>query len=176
MGFKRSRVQIPPARFVKSVAFSCTFEDPKTSIPLLAVALILLSSTLSATDSDHEKFEQVRLNDAALAYAKKLINEGHVVLDRKGAWAKGRPSTELENEFIRQHGFGEYAKWYLGVDERYAENTKRRYKFPYGDFRNVHRCGVLAVNARARQYAHADIENAAAQLLEIIAARQRQWL
>jgi hypothetical protein len=29
MGFKRSRVQIPPARFAKSVTSSCTFEDPK---------------------------------------------------------------------------------------------------------------------------------------------------
>ena len=70
----------------------------------------------------------------------------------------------MENEFIRAHGFAEYAKWYLGVDERYAVNTKRRYKFPYGDFTNVHRCGLLAVKARAQQYGYAEIENAAAEL------------
>ena len=96
------------------------------------------------------------------------------MLDGKGAWAKDRPSTELENDFIRQHGFDEYAKWHLGVDDRYPENTKRRYKFPYGDFKNIHRCGVFAVKARARQYGYTDIENAAAELLEIIASRQRR--
>ena len=124
-----------------------------------------------ATDG-HQKFEGIKLNPAALRYATELINNGRVVRDRKGAWAKDRPSTKLENDFIRQHGFGEYAKWHLGIDERYAENTKRRYKFPYGDFKNVHRCGVLAVKARGRQYGHADIENAAAELERAIKEKQ----
>jgi hypothetical protein len=71
----------------------------------------------------------------------------------------------VENEFIRVHGFAEYAKWHLGVDERYAVNTKRRYKFPYGDFTNVHRCGLLAVKARAAENKYHDIEDAAARLI-----------
>jgi hypothetical protein len=74
-----------------------------------------------------------------------------------------------ENEFIRLHGFGEYAKWHLGIDDRYAENTKRRYKFPYGDFKNVHRCGVLAAQSRAGQHKYYKVENAAAQLKAMIA-------
>ena len=56
----------------------------------------------------------------------------------------------------------------LGIDDRYAENTKRRYKFPYGDFKDVHRCGVLAAQSRAGQYNYYEIENAAAQLKAII--------
>jgi hypothetical protein len=76
----------------------------------------------------------------------------------------------LENAFIRQHGFGEYAKWHLAIDERYAENTKRRYKFPYGDFKDVHRCGVLAVQSRATEHSYSEIENAAAQLRQMIEA------
>ncbi len=79
-------------------------------------------------------------------------------------WSERQPSAKEENEFIRLHGFGEYAKWHLGIDDRYAENTKRRYKFPYGDFKNVHRSGMLAVQSRAGQYRYYDIENAAAQL------------
>jgi len=70
----------------------------------------------------------------------------------------------MENEFIRVHGLAEYAKWHLGVDERYALNSKGRYKFPYGDFKNVHRCGLLAVQARARQYGYDNIEKTAAEL------------
>jgi hypothetical protein len=132
--------------------------------------LIFLCATSSATDSYPKEFKRVKLNQDALTYAKQLINGGHVVVDRKGAWAKDRPSIELENEFIQQHGFGEYAKWHLGIDERYAENTKRRYKFPYGDFKNVHRCGVLAVQNRAGEYRYFEIENAAAQLREMLEA------
>jgi hypothetical protein len=106
----------------------------------------------------------IRLNDNAFAFAEQLIREGRVIADSKGAWRGHRPSANEENEFIRLHGFGEYGKWHLGVDDHYPENTKQRYKFPYGDFKNVHRCGLLAAKARARQYSYIEIENAAAKL------------
>ena len=47
---------------------------------------------------------------------------------------------------------------------RRAEGSKRRYRFPYGDFNNVHRCAVLAAETRAGQYKHTDIELAAVHL------------
>jgi len=71
----------------------------------------------------------IKLNEDAFAFAARLIKEGQVIADGKGAWNKHRPSVDQENEFIRLHGFGEYAKWHLGVDARYPVNTKRRYKF-----------------------------------------------
>jgi hypothetical protein len=106
----------------------------------------------------------IKLNETAFVFAAQLIKEGHFITDDKGSWGEHRPSVDEENEFIRLHGFGEYAKWHLGIDTRLAENTKRRYKFPYGDFKNVHRCGLLAAKARARQYGYTEIENAAAEL------------
>jgi hypothetical protein len=129
-----------------------------------------LLCAVSSVRGEPENIPSVRLNPIALAYAKQLITAGRVVIDRKGAWAKDRPSIELENEFIRVHGFSEYAKWHLGIDDRYPESTKRRYKFPYGDFKNVHRCGVLALQARAAEYRYSEIENAAAQLRAMIEA------
>lgn len=142
----------------------------RTAAAFLANGFALLCAVLPVAGKDSENIGSVKLNTTALTYAKQLISGGHVVVDRKGAWAKDRPSLKRENEFIRQHGFGEYAKWHLGIDERYAENTKRRYKFPYGDFKNVHRCGVLAVQSRAGEYRYFEIENAAAQLREILEA------
>ncbi len=115
-----------------------------------------------------EKIHAVQLNQSAFDYAKALVKQGYVVADGRGAWSQHQPSAEEENEFIRLHGFGEYAKWHLGIDDRYAENTKRRYKFPYGDFKNIHRCGVLAAQRRAGQYQYHEIENAAAQLKAMI--------
>jgi hypothetical protein len=106
----------------------------------------------------------VTLNNKGLDFAKKLINEGHVVVDDRDAWSEHQPSTEEENKFIRLHGFDEYSKWHLGIDEDESEDTKERYKFPYGDFKDVHRCGILSGESRAGQYKYLDIENAAAHL------------
>jgi hypothetical protein len=98
----------------------------------------------------------------------ELIKQGHIVADDRGAGNEHQPLAEQENEFIRLHGFGEYAKWHLGIDDSHGEKTKARYKFPYGDFKNVHRCALLAVESRAAQYKHYDIENAALKLREMI--------
>jgi hypothetical protein len=106
----------------------------------------------------------VKLNKRAFDHAKKLINEGKVVFDERDAWSEHQPSTQKQNEFIKLHGYDKYAKWYLGINEEKHEHTKGRYEFPYGDFENVHRCGVLSAESRAGQYKHHDIENAVAHL------------
>ncbi len=106
----------------------------------------------------------VQLNQSAFRNARRLINEGNVVADDRDAWSEHQPSTQEENEFIREHGFDEYGKWHLGIDDQQDKNRKRRYKFPYGDFRNVHRCAILSAESRAGQYKYFDIENAAAHL------------
>jgi hypothetical protein len=115
----------------------------------------------------------VRLNENAFVYAKELIAQGRVVVDKKNGWRDHHPMTEEENEFIRVHAFAEYRNWHLGIDETHAEDTKARYKFPFGDFKNIHRCALLAVRSRAHQYGYSDIENAAIQLLEMIDLKRK---
>ncbi len=119
-----------------------------------------------------EETPSITLNAAGFEHACKLILESRVVLDGKGAWAGHRPSRGQENEFIRLHGLSEYAKWHLGINRRHGEETKEHYKFPFGDFAALHRCGLLAVKARAHQYGYAEIEAAADQLLRRIELRQ----
>jgi len=106
----------------------------------------------------------VKLSKTAFGYAKELVNEGKFVRDERGAWSEDQPSTQEENEFIRLHGIHEYAKWHLGIDDQGDEQNKRKYKFPYGDFEKVHRCGVITAESRAGQYRYHDIELAAAHL------------
>jgi hypothetical protein len=106
----------------------------------------------------------VKLNDRAFDHAKSLIKEGKYVLDERDDWSEHQPSAREENEFIEKHGWSEYALWRLGVDTDADEDTKARYKFPYGDFKKVHRCGVLAAESRAAQRKYDDIEAAAAHL------------
>jgi hypothetical protein len=132
---------------------------------LSCVARIGLIVCLNAiSDAGAQSGRSVTVNENAVAFASQLIQKGHLIADGKGAWRDHKPSPGVENEFIHLHGFAEYAKWHLGLDERYAANTKRRYKFPYGDFTNLHRCGLLAVKARARQNGYTAIENAASEL------------
>ncbi|MEA3214619.1 MAG: hypothetical protein QOJ19_775 [Acidimicrobiia bacterium] len=107
---------------------------------------------------------RVRLNETAYEHARRAIAEGKAVIDERDDWSEHQPSSQQENEFIEAHGWTAYARWYLGINEQATERTKARYEFPYGDFENVHRCGVLAAESRAAQYDHADIETAAAHL------------
>jgi hypothetical protein len=114
----------------------------------------------------------VKLNNRAYDYAKGLIQEGKFVFDERDAWSEHQPSAQKENEFLQEHGFAEYGKWYLGINDERRENTKGHYEFPYGDFKNVHRCGVLTAESRAGQYKHYNIENAAAHLHGMIDAKR----
>jgi hypothetical protein len=92
------------------------------------------------------------------------------VFDERDAWSEHPPSTQAENAFIAEHGYTEYADWYLGIDDAEPEDTKAHSKFPYGDFAAVHRCAVLSAESRAGQYKYFDIENAAAHLHGMIDA------
>jgi hypothetical protein len=106
----------------------------------------------------------VKLSNRSFDHAKQLIKEGRAVVDERDDWSEHQPSASEENEFIEAHGWSEYGRWHLGVDDEEREETKAHYKYPYGDFKDVHRCGVLAAESRAGQRKHADIELAAAHL------------
>lgn len=106
----------------------------------------------------------VKLHRTGFEQAKRLINEGRAVADDRDAWSEHQPSAEEENEFIRRHGIAEYGNWHLGVDDEHAATTKGHYKFPYGNFEQVHLCAVLSAESRAGQYKYRDIQNAAAHL------------
>jgi len=110
----------------------------------------------------------IKLNRTAVQHAQRLIDNGKAVWDERDAWSEHQPSTRQENAFIKAHGFTEYGKWHLGIDESEPDDTKERYKFPYGDFELVHRCGLLAAESRAGQYKHTSIEAAAARLLGLL--------
>lgn len=106
----------------------------------------------------------VKLNKRAFDHTKNMIWTGKYVIDDRDAWSEHQPSAQQENEFIREHGYVEYARWHLGIDDEYDEEAKGRYKFPDGDFEKVHRCGLLAAESRAGQRKYYDIELAVAHL------------
>ena len=114
----------------------------------------------------------IKLSRTAYEHARQLIKAGHVVLDNRGDWVRHQPTAAEENEFIREHGYREYSHWHLAINDEVAQDEKGRYEFPYGDFRDVHRCGLLAAESRAGQYGHREVELAAARLLGMLEAEQ----
>ncbi|WP_158866801.1 hypothetical protein [Leifsonia sp. AG29] len=116
----------------------------------------------------------VKLNKKALDNARKLLKAGDVVHDSRDDWSEHAPSAEEENRFIEKNGWDEYALWHLGVDDEANEETKKRYSFPFGDFKKLHRCGVISLEGRASQNDHDDIAKASKQLLADIDAGEDQ--
>jgi hypothetical protein len=111
----------------------------------------------------------VKLNRKGQNHAESLIKAGKFVHDERDDWSEHQPSAADENRFIEKHGFAEYGKWHLGIDDEMDDETKGHYKFPYGDFNDVHRCALLAAESRAGQYKYLDIEKAAHHLHEMMA-------
>jgi hypothetical protein len=116
----------------------------------------------------------VKLNDRAYEHAKRLIEQGKFIDDERDAWSDHHPSTLTEYKFIQENGFFKYSKWFLGANDEYKEESRRYYELPYGDFENVHRCGILAARNRAIDDNYFDVENAAADLLAAIDKQARK--
>ena len=66
---------------------------------------------------------------------------------------------------------GRIRRWHLGLTDGARDHTKARYAFVYGDFRRVHRMGIIACHYRAAEWRHKDIELAAHDLLQYLDAR-----
>jgi hypothetical protein len=104
------------------------------------------------------------LNKEAVAHARKLIDARQYVLDSD--WGEGAPSAEDENAFLKTHSWEDYALWHLGLTDGANDGTKARHGFVYGDFRRVHRAGLIACVYRAAEWRHKAIELAAHDLLQ----------
>ena len=63
------------------------------------------------------------------------------------------------------------AEWHLGLTDGATEATKARYAFVFGDFRRVHRTGLIACHYRAAEWHHKDVELAAHELLQLLDAK-----
>ena len=49
-----------------------------------------------------------------------------------------------------------------------ADETKARYAFVYGDFRRLHRTGLIACQYRVAEWRHKEVELAAHKLLQLL--------
>jgi hypothetical protein len=111
---------------------------------------------------------EYELNEQAVEKARALIGSRQYVLDSD--WGAVQPRGEAENAFLANHSWQEYADWHLGLTKGANDGTKARYAFVYGDFRRVHRTGLIACVYRAAEWRHKDVELAAHDLLQYLDA------
>ncbi len=104
------------------------------------------------------------LNESAVTRARELIDAHQYVLDSD--WGEVQPDAEVQNSYLERHSWDEYAQWHLGLTEGASDQTKARHAFVFGDFRRVHRSGLIACVYRAAEWRHNAVEVAAHDLLQ----------
>ena len=106
------------------------------------------------------------VNEAGFAFARELITKRQYVLDSE--WGAVQPKAAAETAYLERHGWDKYARWFLGLTDGARDHTKARYAFIFGDFRRIHRSGIIACHYRAAEWRHKEIELAAHELLQLI--------
>jgi hypothetical protein len=104
------------------------------------------------------------VNPDAVAFAEELIDKRQYVL--RSEWGQVQPKAEAANAYLKSHSWEEYARWHLALTEGANDGTKARYAFVFGDFRRIHRMGIIACMYRAAEWRHKEVELAAHDLLQ----------
>jgi len=101
---------------------------------------------------------------------KRGVTKARALIDARqyrvrSRWADVQPRAAEQNAFLKAHGWDEYASWHLGLTEGAPDNTKACYAFMFGDFRRLHRMGLIACYYRAAEWEHTEVMHAAHNLL-----------
>jgi hypothetical protein len=103
------------------------------------------------------------VNKRSVAKARDLIDAGQYRV--RSRWADVQPRAAEQNAFLKAHDWAEYASWHLALNDGAPDETKARYAFVYGDFRRLHRMGLIACYYRAAEWEHTEVMLAAHNLL-----------
>ena len=103
-------------------------------------------SSLEEISAAKSTIASYTVNERAMAHAKQLIDARQYVV--RSVWNEVQPRAADENAFLKSHSWAEYAAWHLALTEGAPDETKARYAFVFGDFRRVHRMGLIACSGR----------------------------
>lgn len=106
------------------------------------------------------------VNPDAVRKARELIEARQYVLDSD--WGDSQPDPDRENKYLERHSWSDFAEWHLGLTDGANHETKGRYAFVFGDFRRLHRSGLIACVYRAAEWKHKKVELAAHELLQYL--------
>lgn len=108
----------------------------------------------------------VNVNKSGQAYAKSLIKAGKV---NNGPWSfSGADGNALLGD--AGDDWANFAKYHLAEDTDATENTKARYKYPFGKAGELYSRALVAIKGRSTQQGETDINNAAQELWDMLMA------
>lgn len=114
----------------------------------------------------------IKLHKDGYENAVRLIKAGEVsTFDAN--WNEEKPTPDEVVRFINAHFMSEYGLWFLGTDDKFPDNAKEHYVFPYGDLKMVQRC-ALVDSIKKSEKNHPEITNAAKQLLDMIDKKSKK--
>jgi HK97 family phage prohead protease len=107
----------------------------------------------------------LEISKKAITQANNLINDGKI--NEEGDWSF---SADDGNTLFSSVGedWSKYALWFLVQDTDADEETKERYKYPYGKNGKIWRNAVIAIKQRAAQQDFTELVTTADNLLEAI--------
>jgi len=150
-------------------AASCLTETGKGSeadgIPSIVTAHNgWCGGTLEGSDAKGTVMAEYTVNRAAVRRARDLIAAKQWVLDSE--WGESQPDTDAQNAYLEGHDWTDYGSWFLGRTVGANPDTKGGHAFVFGDFRRIHRSGLIACVYRASEWHHKKVELAAHRLLQ----------
>lgn len=101
----------------------------------------------------------INVNQGAVEQALKLVADGQYALNT--VWASNEPSAEQVEAFRSSHGDAALKNWFLALDDA------QQPVLPVGDFRRVHRSGVVAAKRHGEKTGNAAIVDAADSILDL---------
>ena len=104
------------------------------------------------------------VNPTAVRRCRELIEAKQYVLNSD--WGARQPDAAARSAYLEKHSWDDYSRWHLGLTKGPGDETRSRYAFVYGDFRRVHRSGLIACVYRASEWRHKAVELAAHDLLQ----------
>jgi hypothetical protein len=116
------------------------------------------STVVTLTKSDSAISRLFRPPAASWAMRSSL---GSALRFRSPCGAEGRAPVARSSSTAR-------TQWHLGLTEGASDETKARYGFVFGDFRRIHRSGIIACHYRAAEWRHKEVELTAHELLQLI--------
>ena len=114
---------------------------------------------------EEEMYAKSKLNSKGYDNAASLVESDDVNKDSDWSF-----SSEDGNALLGEDGddWENYAKWFLLENEDASEETKDRYKFPFGKGGKIYRSALSAIRQRAGQFGYDDVFEAAGKLIEMI--------
>lgn len=105
------------------------------------------------------------LNSVGSHHCASLVSAGDI--DKDSAWSFGADDGD---KLLGSDGknWANYAQWFLGEDTTAADQTKARYKYPFGKDGKVFRSALIAIRSRAAQQNDDPVFNAAGHFIDEI--------